>query len=189
MPMTYVSALSAQLLQAAAFPDTIIARTVPVRGVLEWTSGVLQIVVLLLGIGVLIATILLLLSMRAGVRKFNATVDRITTETKPLLANASAIVGDARDVVAMIRTDIERVTDAASALSEQLLDAAETTARRVDDVNAVLDVLQEELEDTALSAVSAIRGVRVGTGELAAGLGHRRTRRTPAPVDADADEG
>lgn len=186
--MSIVTALSARLLQAAAFPDTIIARTIPERGMLEWTSGVLQIVVLILGIGVLIATILLIFSMRAGVQKFNQTVDRLSTETKPLMANATAIVGDAREVVAMLRTDIERVTEAAEALSEQLLDAADTTARRVDNVNAVLDVLQHELEDTALSAVSAIRGVRVGAGALTAGMAHPRPRRTPVPVNADDDD-
>ena len=177
-----------RLLQAAAFPDTIIARTIPERGMLEWTSGVLQIVVLILGIGVLIATILLILSMRAGVQKFNQTVDRLSTETKPLLANATAIVGDAREVVAMLRTDIERVTEAAEALSEQLLGAADATVRRVDNVNAVLDVLQDELEDTALSAVSAIRGVRVGAGALTAGMTHPRPRRTPVPVNANDDD-
>ena len=187
MTMTIVSALPARLLQAAAFPDTIIARTLPERGMLEWTSGVLQIVVLILGIGVLIATILLILSLRAGVRRFNETVDRLATETTPLLANATAIVGDAREVVSMLRTDVERVTDAAEALSEQLLDAADRTARRVDDVNAVLDVLQDELEDTALSAVSAIRGVRVGASELRGGLSHPRPRRAPVPVDVDED--
>jgi len=186
--MTFVSALSARLLQAATYPDTIIARTIPDRGMLEWTSGVLQIIVLILGVGVLIATILLILSMRAGLQKFNETVDKLTTDAKPLLANATAIVGDAREVVAMLRTDAERVTDAAEALSTQLLGAAETTARRIDDVNAVLDVLQDELEDTALAAVSAVRGVRAGAGELAAGLSQRRPRRTPAPVDADDDE-
>lgn len=186
--MTFVSALSARLLQAATLPDTIIARTISERGVFEWTSGVLQIVVLVLGIGVLIATILLILSMRAALHKFNETVERLTKDTKPLLASASAMVGDAREVVAMLRTDVERVTDAAEALSEQILDAAETTARRVDDVNAVLDVLQDELEDTALSAVSAVRGVRVGAGELTNGLSHPRPRRTPVPVDADDDE-
>lgn len=186
--MTLVSALSARLLQAATFPDTIIARTIAERGMLEWTSGILQIVVLLLGITVLIATMLLIFSMRAGMRKFNATVDRLTAETKPLLANATAMVGDARGVVAMLRTDVERVTDAAEALSEQLLDAADTAVRRVDDVNAVLDVLQDELEDTALSALSAIRGVRVGAGELSAGLRHPRPRRAPVLVDADDHE-
>ncbi len=186
--MTFVSALSVRLLQAATFPDTIIARTIPERGMLEWTSGILQIIVLLLGIGVLIATVLLILSMRAGLRKLNETVDRLTKDAQPMLANATAVVGDAREVVAMLRTDVERVTDAAEALSKQLLAAAETTVRRVDDVNAVLDVLQDELEDTALSAVSAIRGVRVGASELTAGLSHPQPRRTPVPVDADDDD-
>jgi len=186
--MTFVSALSARLLQAATYPDTIIARTIPERGMLDWTSGVLQLVVLILGVVVLLATIVLILSIRAGVRKFNDTVDKLTSDAKPLLANATAIVGDAREVVAMIRTDVERVTHAAEALSEQLLDAAETTARRVDDVNAVLDVLQDELEDTALSAVSAMRGVRVGAGTLVTGLSQPRRRRTSVPVDADDDE-
>ncbi len=185
MTMTLVSALSARLLQAAAFPDTIIARTIPERGVLEWTSGVLQIIVLILGVGVLVATILLIMSMRTGVRQVTETVDRLSTETKPLLANATAIVGDAREVVAMLRTDVERIRGAAAALSEQLLDAADTTARRVDDVNAVLDVLQDELEDTALSAVSAIRGVRVGASDLTAGMRRPTPRRTPASVDDD----
>ena len=96
---------------------------------LEWTSGVLQITVLILGIGALIATILLILLLRAGARRFNETVDRLATETKPLLANATAVVGDGRGVVATLRTDVVRVTDAAETLSEQLLAvASELTA-------------------------------------------------------------
>jgi hypothetical protein len=51
------------------------------------------------------------------------------------------------------------VTDAAGAIGATLLDAAEITTRRVDDVNAVLDV-PDELEDTALFAVAAVRGAR-----------------------------
>jgi sensor histidine kinase regulating citrate/malate metabolism len=185
--MIFASALPARLLQAAVLPDTIITRTIVERGVLEWTSGVLQIVVLILGVGVLIATILLILAMRAGLRKFNDTIDRLATQTTPLLASATAIVGDAHGIVTMLRHDVERVTDAAAALSEQLLDAADRTVQRVDDVNAVLDVLQDELEDTALAAVSAIRGVRVGAGTIAAAFRRPRPRRTSAPVDADDD--
>lgn len=183
--MVYVTMLPAFLIQAASSPDTIIARTIPERGMLEWTSGVLQIVVLLLGVGALIVSILLILSLRTGVQKFNETVDRLSKDTKPLLASATAIVGDAREVVAMLRTDVERVTDAAEALSEQLLAAAETTVRRVDDVNAVLDVLQDEIEDGALTAVAAIRGVRAGASELAAGLHRPRTNGASSPLDAD----
>jgi len=41
-------------------------------------------------------------------------------------------------------------------------------------VNAVLDVLQGELEDTAIATVAAVRGVRVGARAL-----NKRSRRRP----------
>jgi hypothetical protein len=185
--MSFARELSVYLLQAATFPDTIVTRTLPVRGVLEWTSGVLQILVLVLGIGVLIATIFLILSMRAGLKKVEATVDRLVQESGPLLASATGIVTDAREVVAMVRTDVEHVADAAGSLGAQLLHAADVTARRVDDVNAVLDVLQSELEDTALSAAATIRGVRAGAGELSNGLRHPRAHRPVDLMDDDDD--
>lgn len=179
--------LSVLVLQAASLPDTLIARTIPDRGVLEWTSGILQIVVLLLAVGALIALILLLVAMREGVRKLNATVATLSTETRPLLANASAMAGDARAMVAMVKQDVARVSHAAGAIGDELRYAAETTAQRVDDVNAVLDVLQDELEDTAISAVSALRGARLGAHAMASRLPGRRPKRSRRP-DADADD-
>jgi hypothetical protein len=170
--MPFSPALTAGLLQAAALQDTIVARMVPQRDLFDWTSGILQIIVLLLGIGMLIALILLLLSVRAGVRKVNEQIERLTAETRPLIERATGIVDDAREVVAMVRTDVERLTEAAGAISEQLLDAADVTSQRIDEVNAVLDVLQTELESTAIGTVSAIHGVRVGAHALSEGLAH-----------------
>ncbi|MCC6245242.1 MAG: hypothetical protein IT353_20530, partial [Gemmatimonadaceae bacterium] len=42
--------LSLLLQQATPAPDTIVARMIADRGVLDWTSGILQLVVLLLGV-------------------------------------------------------------------------------------------------------------------------------------------
>ena len=81
-------AVSWPLLQSVTLPDTIIARTIPDRGVLEWTGGVLEILVLVLAVGALASLILLLVAMRDGVRKLNATLDRLSTDTQPMLANA-----------------------------------------------------------------------------------------------------
>ena len=171
--MPFALAVPSVLLQAATLPDTIIARTVPVRGLFEYTSGILQILVLLLGIGALVALVLLLLTVRKGIDTLNNTVERLSGEVRPLLKNANEVVGDARAVVARVRSDVDRVSDAASAVSDQLLHAAEVTAERVDDVNAVLDVLQDELEDMAISTVSTVRGATVGAKLLAAAFGKR----------------
>ena len=185
--MTFAFTLVAGLIQASVLPDTIVARTVPVRGIFEYSSGILQILVLLLGIGVLIALVLLLLTVKKGIEKLNETVDKLSSEVRPLVKNANEVVGDARKLVARVRGDVERVSDAASVVSDQLLYAAEVTADRVDDVNAVLDVLQAELEDMAISTVSTVRGVSVGAKLLGAAFGSRRKRgpRRSASLDRE----
>ncbi|MCA0376109.1 MAG: hypothetical protein LCH84_10630 [Gemmatimonadetes bacterium] len=172
------------LLQVAARADTIVALTIPDRGILEWTSGILQILVLLLAVAALVALIMLLQAMRLGIQRIDAGMARLADQTRPMLANANAMVGDARAMVAAVREDVTRVTDAAGVIGEELRHAAQTTARRVDDVNAVLDVLQGELEETALGAAAAIRGVRVGARALA-GVFPRRRRRPKRRRDAD----
>jgi methyl-accepting chemotaxis protein len=176
------------LLQAASLPDTIITRTIPDRGVLEWTSGVLQILVLLLAVGALISLILLLGAMKEGVRKLNGTLERIASDTRPLLANASAIVDDAREMVATVKRDVSTVSGAVAVMGDTILDAADVTAQRIDEVNAVLDVVQEELEETTISALTAVRGVRLGANELASRLpGRGRKRRRQHETDLDRD--
>lgn len=175
------------LLQAASLPDTIIARTIPDRGILEWTNGLLQMLVLVLAVGALLSLILLLKAMRDGVHKLNATLDRVTGDTRPMLEDARAIVGDARQMVATIRRDAEHVSGAAAAMGDTLLDAADATAQRVDEVNAVLDVVQEELEATAITAVTAIRGVRRGAEAMVTHLPGRR-RRKRSRRDAARDD-
>lgn len=176
------------LLQSVTLPDTIIARTIPDRGVLEWTSGLLEILVLLLAVGALVSLILLLAAMRAGVKKLNGTLDRLTNDTQPMLSNARAIVEDAREMVATVKRDVGTVSGAAAAMGDTILDAADITAQRIGEVNAVLDVVQEELEETAITAISAVRGVRMGARELMAHLprrGRKKRRRSMRPERDD----
>ncbi len=170
--------LALLLAQAATAPDTIIARTIQQRGLLDWTNGILQLIVLLLAVVALVALALLFFTARAGIRKLTETADKLAADVKPMLSHTTAMVSDARGMVAVVKRDVERLTNGVGAVSDQLLDAAETTAQRVDEVNAVLDVLQDELEDTVLSTASAIRGVRVGAQAMAMGLlGAKKLRR------------
>ena len=177
------------VLQAVSRPDTIIARMIPERGLLDWTNGILQLVLLLLGVATLVTLVMLLLTVRRGVSRLTAIVDDVTRDTKPLLVAATGMVTDTREIVAMLRTDVERFSDAAGAMSDQLHEVAEATARRVDDVNAVLDVLQHELEATAITTVAALSGIRSGLrggarSFRARGSSPRSTRRRDAePTD------
>ena len=178
-------AVSWPLLQSVTAPDTIIARTIPDRGVLEWTGGLLEILVLLLAVGALASLILLLTAMRDGVKQLNGTLERLTNATQPMLSNARAIVEDARDMVATVKRDVSTISGAAAAMGETIRDAADTTAQRIDEVNAVLDVVQEELEEAAITAITAVRGVRLGARELLAYLPRRGRKRRRRPTSQE----
>jgi len=186
--VAFLRAVSWPLLQSVTLPDTIIARTIPDRGVLEWTSGLLEILVLLLAVGALASLILLLTAMRDGVKKLNGTLQGLTDETRPMLSSARAIVEDARDMVATVKRDVGTVSGAAAAMGDTIREAADVTAQRIDEVNAVLDVVQEELEETAITAMSAVRGVRLGAREMLAHLPRRGRKRRRRPAETERDE-
>lgn len=173
--------------QAATLPDTIIARTIPVRNVLDWTNGLLELLVLLLAVGALVAFIWLIRTIRMAIQSFNKTVDRLQEDVYPLISQASALVDEARDAVEILRDGALQIRDGASAISDELIYVADSTARRVDEINAVLDVLQDGLENTAISAVSTASGIHAGAAALATSFFSKRRRARSEP-DLDDDE-
>lgn len=192
MPLS--DAVTLGLLQAAAISDTLVAHMIPVRDVFDWASVILQIVVLLLGVGMLIAMLIVLLSLRKALHSVQETVERLTKKADPAIETATRIVIDAGEIVAMVRTDIDRVTDAAAIISKKMVDVAEVTSRRIDEANAVLDVIQTQLEETAIGTVSAMHGLRIGTQALAEGLvsgsssGKHRLRKFSEELEDDYDD-
>lgn len=172
--------ITVMIRQAAMLPDTIVARTVPTRDLLDWSTGVLEFVVLLLGAALLGALLLLVLSARRGMLQVTAAVERLVDDARPIMQEASATVAEARSMVATVRGDVSKVSGAAGAIGDQLLDATEATAQRIRDVGAVLDVVQEELEETALAGAQVLRGLRLGGVAL---LERRRKRRRSTSSD------
>jgi hypothetical protein len=176
MPISNV--LTVGLLQSAALQDTIVM--VPHRDLFDWASGIVQVIALLLGLAMLWRMVVVLQSLRAQVHKTATAVERLVAEAHPLLktatgvlATATGTVADAREVVAMVRTDVERFSELTHVIRERVADAVDVTTQRIDEVNAVLDVLQTQLESTAIGTVSAMHGVRVGARALTKGLTHR----------------
>jgi hypothetical protein len=187
--MSLALALPVGLLQAAAVQDTlVVARMLPQRDAFEWTTGILQIIALLLGVGMLTVMTVLLLSLRRAVVRLQVAITEITAMTRPLIARATVIASDASEVVAMVRTDVERLNTTAGVISAQVLHVVETTATRVGEVNAVLDVLQAELERGAIGTMSALHGVRVGAQALGEGLAHPRRDADAARADLGEDD-
>ncbi|MEO7997585.1 MAG: hypothetical protein ABI852_09075 [Gemmatimonadaceae bacterium] len=186
--MSIVYPLSGLLLHAATLQDTVVAKTMPAQ--LSWfdyTSGALQLIVLVLAVVVLGALAYMLVALKKGLDSLKTTVEKLYEDTRPIVTQAAQVTVDAREVVAMLRTDVERVTFATSELSEQLLDVAATTERRMDDINAVIDVVQGELEETVLGTAAALRGVRLG-GRAIAGAMMPGRKKSGRAVSRDHDD-
>jgi hypothetical protein len=186
MPLPLASAL----LQVTFARDTIVALTMPAeRTLFDWASGTLQIVALLAGTAALVAMAASALALRRAVTTLQGTVDRLAADAKPLLHQATRAAEDARDVVKLVRAETEKLAQATGAVSARVLDVTDTAADRLDQVNALLDVLQDEVEDTALSAAATVRGLRVGAVALGAALGGRRRTRETGDGDAEEQDG
>ncbi|MEO7362134.1 MAG: hypothetical protein ABI120_17525 [Gemmatimonadaceae bacterium] len=172
--MSLAPLISSWLVQASTVRDTIV--TIPARSWLDYTNGTLQLIVLVLAVVVLGTMAYLMISLKKGFDALTGTVEKLVAESRPIINQVSMVAEDAREVVAMIKTDVERVTDAASAVSEQLLDIAASTERRMDNINAVMDVVQGEIEETVLSTVATVRGVRLGSRAIAGAMVPRRNK-------------
>lgn len=160
-------------ISAAAATDTVVARVIPSHGVLEWITGIMELAVLLLGAVLLVQFLLLLLGLRRLVERSQLLVERVETDTRGILQRVTGLADEAAAMGATVRRDVERLSAAGGAIGDALVDATDTTRRRVDEVNAVLDVLQNELEDIALSVASWLRVLR--------GLSRRFMRRPRRP--------
>ncbi len=158
-------------LQVSALPDTVVSLIVaPPLTAFDYASGTLQILVLVIGFFALAAMALLLLTLRKTIVALQGTVDRLTADTKPLLHQATRLTEDAHDMVKTVRREVDRLAEATGEVRERIVDVSDMAKDRIDQVNALLNVLQDEVEDTALGAVAAARGLKVGAVALGAAL-------------------
>lgn len=146
-----------------AAPDTTIAVMIAEPSVLGTANSVALLVVLILGAISLVTVSVVLIGMRRSMESTNRGIAEFLQGVKPLLTSATHVVADAQEVVAMLRTDVERVSEATQIVTDQLVEMADTATDRIDEVNAVLDVLQNAIEDRAIGTVAAARGLSAGT--------------------------
>ena len=183
------------LLQSAVARDTIVALTVATRTPWDYLEGVVQLVVLAVALVALVTVVLGALAVRRGVGALERALASITADAKPLMEEATRTVAEARGIVETVRSEVDKTAETVSAIRVRVDDVAQSAADRLEDVNALLDVVQQEMEDTVLAATSAVRGVRVGatagvkTLQTILGLGRdARDRRRRKRAEAGTDE-
>jgi hypothetical protein len=87
-------------------------------------------------------------------------------------------IGENLNFIAMsVRKEVDRVGDTIAFANERLEDAIEAAEDRVQELTALIDVVQGEVEDTVITATSTLRGIRTTAKML------RRQRNDPKDQD------
>jgi len=159
-----MSAAGDMLLQAAAtLRDTVYLKQVAGDpGLLQKITSISEVVIAVM---VLLATAALaaaVLNFRKSYKKINELLDKLHAEIAPILRHATTISDNVDYISTSIRVDVQQVSKVIGAANRSLLNAVRKAEERIDDLNALLEVAQEEAESAFVATASTLRGVRTG---------------------------
>ena len=150
------------LLQGAqALPDTIITKQVAVeQGAFAKIAGVAQG---LMSIAILVLTVVLVpaaWNFRNSYKRVNELIDRFYGDIGPLVRNANTIADNVNYITTAIRVDVQQFNQTVALANERLTAAVRAAERRIQELDALMKVVQREAEDAFVSTASTLRGVR-----------------------------
>lgn len=163
--MTHATAL---LIQAAhVFPDTIVTKQVPAavgtfEKITSVASGLMTFALLVLAVGLVPAA----WNFRKTYKKVNELLDRVYGDVAPLVRSASIVTEDAREIVTIVKGDVRQVQQTIAAANARLLKAVKEAEARLDEFNALIEVVQDEAESAFVNTASTVHGVRTGLAQV-----------------------
>lgn len=169
--MTELIASSGAWLQqaAATFPDTVVMKTVAVeRGWFEPLTGIASGLMTLTMLGLAIFLAPAAWQFWQTFRKVRNVLDKVYADITPLTRHASNIADNLDYITTSIRNDVQQVNATIAAANRRLQQATELTETRLNEFNALLQVVQQEAEDAFVSTAAAVHGVRTGAATFSA---------------------
>lgn len=163
--MMHVTSL---LIQAAhVLPDTLVTKQVPAavgtfEKVTSVASGLMTVALLVLAVGLVPAA----WNFRKTYKKVNDLLDRVYGDVAPLVRSASIVAEDTREIVAIVKGDIRQVQQTVAAANARLLKAVKEAEARLDEFNALIEVVQDEAESAFVNTASTVHGVRAGLAQI-----------------------
>jgi uncharacterized protein YoxC len=160
--------LAAELLLqvSAVLPDTIITKQVADQGTFAKVASVAQG---LMSIAFLVLTVVLVpaaWNFRSSYKRINELIDRFYGDIGPLVRNANAVADNVNYITTAIRVDVQQFNQTVALANERLTSAVKTAERRLNELDALMRVVQREAEDAFVSTASTLRGVRAGATTL-----------------------
>ena len=151
---------------ASALPDTVYTKQIVEEPGL-WqkfitvASGIMTISIIVLTVALVPAA----WNFRKSYKKVSEMLDKVYGDINPLMRHASAIADNVDYISTAIRVDVQQVSQTVAAVNQRLQQAAASAEDRIKQLNALLDVVQEEAESAFVTTASTIRGVQTGINQ------------------------
>ena len=180
---TTAAAASARVSGQEPAADTVLVMVAPsgIANVSEW--GLLALVVLV-SLGA-VALLAFLRRLDRHGRRLTDIARRLEEQSRPVLERAAGVADNVDAVSRSLRDEARHLTGSVRALSDRLRQASTHMETRIDEFNALLEVVQAEAEETFLKTAAAVRGVGAGARALERARGSARSV-LPAEEDARA---
>lgn len=170
-------------------PDTIVTvNAEPPAGVFDRITGIASG---LMSIALLVLTVFLVpaaYNFRKSYKRVNQLLDRVSADINPIVKHAHTISDNLNYVTTSIRVDIQQVNRTIAEANQRMMQALELSERRLNDFNALIEVVQREAEGAFVTTASTLRGVRAGAVAFQQGKLSRTDDLEEHDLDLDPEE-
>ena len=144
--------------------DTVLVMVAPpaIANVGAW--GLLALVVLASITAV--ALLAFLRRLDAHGRRLTDIARRLEDQSRPVLERATGVADNVDAITRSLRDEARHLQGSVRALSDRLRQASTHMGTRIDEFNALLEVVQAEAEEAFLKTAAALRGVSAGARAL-----------------------
>jgi len=157
--------------------DTIV--TIASRDGYDLIIVIAAVAITLTAVSALLTGVLALYAARQAVQASERLKEQISTE--PAFASIRKTAENVEAISELLRSEAGKLTGSVTRLSEKVDLASERIEERIEDLNALVEVVQEEVEGSFVKGAAVARGFRAGFGKLM----RKRERTGHTPQDDD----
>ena len=163
------------MVQDQAIRDTVVMIQAE-RGFMETLAVTGQFVVSLVVLILLGAVVFVLLALRKSVQDLTRLLNASSGDISAAAHSVRNVAEDVRGITQSVKTDVGAVSDTIRRVNSGVRRAVRRAEARLNRLDALVGVAQEEAEEFVLSSASALRGVRLGAAALKRSFLYTRRR-------------
>lgn len=100
----------------------------------------------------------------AAFQKLSKELSELRAEMEPALRSVRAMSEEAQGLASKLNVEVHEIVRTSSEIRHEVTRGVRQASQRLADLDALAEVMQEELEDTALDVAARVRNFRTGTG-------------------------